>query len=203
MARAEQRRHQHRNQPADDLEPHGKRRLAAGAAGPGRRHARRLGRSHLSHHRQRCRPGPALREHGREDPLGTQDRLGRPEGARRRRQLRLALAGDRRQACVGFLRQRRTGLLHASTAKKSGRRICKTVYGTFSIQFGMASTPVLDGDRLYLQLLNTSYALVVALDKVTGPTDLEADTGPATPRPNASIPTLRPCCIARASRSSC
>jgi|GEM_PF-207066 len=42
------------------------------------------------------------------------------------------------------------------------------VYGKFSIQFGMASTPVLDGDRLYLQLLNSNYALVLALDKATG-----------------------------------
>lgn len=41
-------------------------------------------------------------------------------------------------------------------------------YGKFDIQFGMTSSPVLDGDRLYLQLLHTNGALVVALDKVTG-----------------------------------
>jgi outer membrane protein assembly factor BamB len=47
-------------------------------------------------------------------------------------------------------------------------------YGDFQIQFGMTSTPVLDGDRLYLQLIhgegdpNTREAIVVALDKNTG-----------------------------------
>lgn len=47
-------------------------------------------------------------------------------------------------------------------------------YGKFVIQFGMASTPVLDGDRLYLQLIHgdgnaqTREALVVCLDKATG-----------------------------------
>jgi outer membrane protein assembly factor BamB len=47
-------------------------------------------------------------------------------------------------------------------------------YGKFSIAFGLTSTPVLDGDRLYLQLIHgegnpaTREALVVALDKATG-----------------------------------
>lgn len=47
-------------------------------------------------------------------------------------------------------------------------------YGRFSIQFGMSSTPVLDGDRLYLQLIHgegnpdTREALVVCLDKNSG-----------------------------------
>ena len=41
-------------------------------------------------------------------------------------------------------------------------------YGKFNISFGMASTPVLDGDRLYLQLLHTGAALVLCLDKATG-----------------------------------
>lgn len=41
-------------------------------------------------------------------------------------------------------------------------------YGPFSIQFGMTSTPLLDGDRLYLQLLHSNAALVLALDKNTG-----------------------------------
>jgi len=41
-------------------------------------------------------------------------------------------------------------------------------YGKFDIQFGMASTPVLDGDRLYLQLLHSGGPWVVALDKLTG-----------------------------------
>ena len=41
-------------------------------------------------------------------------------------------------------------------------------YGKFNIQFGMHSTPVLDGDRLYLQLIHSGGAWVVALDKATG-----------------------------------
>jgi outer membrane protein assembly factor BamB len=47
-------------------------------------------------------------------------------------------------------------------------------YGKFNIAFGMTSTPVLDGDRLYLQLIHgegdpdTREAIVVALDKKTG-----------------------------------
>lgn len=47
-------------------------------------------------------------------------------------------------------------------------------YGKFQIQFGMTSTPLLAGDRLYLQLIHgdrdpdTREALVVALDKRTG-----------------------------------
>ena len=49
-------------------------------------------------------------------------------------------------------------------------------FGEFDIQFGMASTPVLHGDRLYLQLLhgdgraNTHEAVVAALDKYSGET---------------------------------
>lgn len=47
-------------------------------------------------------------------------------------------------------------------------------YGKFSIQFGMTSTPALDGDRLYVQLIHgdgnakTREAVVVCLDKKTG-----------------------------------
>lgn len=47
-------------------------------------------------------------------------------------------------------------------------------YGKFSIQFGMTSTPVLDGDRLYVQLIHgegnakTREAVVVCLEKATG-----------------------------------
>lgn len=45
---------------------------------------------------------------------------------------------------------------------------------TFAIQFGMSSTPILDGNRLYLQLIHgegdakTREAIVIALDKATG-----------------------------------
>jgi outer membrane protein assembly factor BamB len=47
-------------------------------------------------------------------------------------------------------------------------------YGRLIIQFGMTSSPVLDGDRLYLQLIHGDYdqktreAVVVCLDKSTG-----------------------------------
>lgn len=41
-------------------------------------------------------------------------------------------------------------------------------YGKFSIQFGMHTTPVLFGDRLYLQLIHSNDAWVIALDKATG-----------------------------------
>lgn len=47
-------------------------------------------------------------------------------------------------------------------------------YGKFKIQFGMTSTPVLDGDQLFVQLIHgdgnakTREALVVCLDKKTG-----------------------------------
>lgn len=42
------------------------------------------------------------------------------------------------------------------------------LYGSFKIQFGLHSTPVLDGDRLYFQLIHSGGALVLALDKATG-----------------------------------
>jgi outer membrane protein assembly factor BamB len=41
-------------------------------------------------------------------------------------------------------------------------------YGKVDIQFGLTSTPLLDGDRLYLQLLHSRAALAIALDKATG-----------------------------------
>ena len=47
-------------------------------------------------------------------------------------------------------------------------------YGKFSIAFGMTATPVLDGDRVYVQLIHgegnakTREAIVVCLDKKTG-----------------------------------
>lgn len=41
-------------------------------------------------------------------------------------------------------------------------------YGKFKIAFGMSSTPILDGDKLYLQLFHTGYHLLIALDKATG-----------------------------------
>jgi outer membrane protein assembly factor BamB len=43
-------------------------------------------------------------------------------------------------------------------------------YGKFQIQYGMHTTPLLYGDRLYLQLLHSGGAHVIALDKNTGAT---------------------------------
>jgi len=41
-------------------------------------------------------------------------------------------------------------------------------YGQFDIQFGMTSSPLLDGDRLYLQLLHSASKKIVALHSKTG-----------------------------------
>jgi outer membrane protein assembly factor BamB len=41
-------------------------------------------------------------------------------------------------------------------------------YDAFSLYFVMASSPLLDGDRLYLQLIHSNAWLVLALDKATG-----------------------------------
>ena len=41
-------------------------------------------------------------------------------------------------------------------------------YGRFRIQWGMHTTPLLYGDRLYLQLVHSGGAWVVAIDKTTG-----------------------------------
>lgn len=41
-------------------------------------------------------------------------------------------------------------------------------YGPFAIQFGMTSTPLLDGERLYLQCMHSKASFVAALDKRTG-----------------------------------
>jgi outer membrane protein assembly factor BamB len=56
-------------------------------------------------------------------------------------------------------------------------------YGPFRIQWGMHTTPLLDRDRLYFQLLHSGAHLVIALDKATGkevwkverPTDATAE----------------------------
>ncbi|WDI42472.1 outer membrane protein assembly factor BamB family protein [Bremerella sp. P1] len=41
-------------------------------------------------------------------------------------------------------------------------------YGKFDIQFGLTSTPVLHNDKIYLQLIHSGGAKVVAIDKATG-----------------------------------
>jgi len=41
-------------------------------------------------------------------------------------------------------------------------------YGKFKIQFGTTTTPVLDGDRLYIQLLDDQGQRVIALETATG-----------------------------------
>jgi outer membrane protein assembly factor BamB len=53
-----------------------------------------------------------------------------------------------------------------------GKQIWKTnlqnTYGKFDLNFVMSSTPLLDGDRLYVQLIHSGAQLVLALDKNTG-----------------------------------
>ncbi|MCI0416114.1 PQQ-binding-like beta-propeller repeat protein [bacterium] len=53
-----------------------------------------------------------------------------------------------------------------------GKQIWKTNlqqrYGKFNLYFVMSSSPLLDGNRLYLQLIHTDASLVLALDKATG-----------------------------------
>src|SRR5262249_53006885 len=41
-------------------------------------------------------------------------------------------------------------------------------YGRFKIQHGFHNTPLLDGDRLYLNLMHSNAWLVLALDKMSG-----------------------------------
>jgi len=54
----------------------------------------------------------------------------------------------------------------------AGKQIWKmnlqNTYGKFDLNFVMSSTPLLDGDRLYLQLIHSGAQLVLALDKNTG-----------------------------------
>jgi outer membrane protein assembly factor BamB len=52
--------------------------------------------------------------------------------------------------------------------KEAWRTNLQERYGKFKIQFGMHSTPLLHGDRLYLQLIHSGGAWVIALDKTTG-----------------------------------
>lgn len=87
---------------------------------------------------------------------------------------------------------------HVWTMMGDGQLACFTVegkkvwgldlqkeFGKFKIQFGMASTPVLYGDHLYLQLIHgdgkpaTQEAAVIALEKATGKTAWKVgrDTG--------------------------
>lgn len=89
---------------------------------------------------------------------------------------------------------------HVWTFMANGQLACFTVageevwnfnvqerYGKLSIAFGMTSTPVLEGDKLYLQLIHgegkaeTREAMVVALDKATG------KEAWAVPRPSDAV----------------
>ena len=63
---------------------------------------------------------------------------------------------------------------YSVTGKKVWSMNLQDRYGKFNIAFGMASTPVLDEDRLYLQMIhgdgraNTQEAMVVCIDALTG-----------------------------------
>lgn len=59
---------------------------------------------------------------------------------------------------------------YALDGKKAWKFNLQDRVGKFNIAFGMTSTPVLDGDRIYLQLLFTGGRHVLALDKGTGET---------------------------------
>jgi len=63
-----------------------------------------------------------------------------------------------------------TGLLacYDFTGKEIWRFNLQERYKQFSMYHGMSSSPLLDGDRLYLQLLHTNEQIVLALDKKTG-----------------------------------
>jgi outer membrane protein assembly factor BamB len=52
--------------------------------------------------------------------------------------------------------------------KEAWRFNAQERYGKFRIQFGMHSTPVLHGDRLYFQLIHSGGGHVVCIDKATG-----------------------------------
>ncbi len=54
------------------------------------------------------------------------------------------------------------------TGKQIWKTDLQTSYGKFDLNFVMSSSPLLDGDRLYLQLIHTGAQLVMALDKSTG-----------------------------------
>ncbi len=81
-------------------------------------------------------------------------------------------------------------------------------YGKFDIAFGMTATPILDGDRLYVQLIHgegnpqTREAIVVCLDKATGNERSGKSIVPAMPAASASTPTPRPRSIVTPSASS-
>ncbi len=75
-------------------------------------------------------------------------------------------------------------------------------FGNLNIAFGMSSTPVLDRGRLYLQLLHTDAALVVALDAMSGQ-NVWVHTHPATPATSVCIRMLRRCCTATITKSFC
>jgi outer membrane protein assembly factor BamB len=63
-----------------------------------------------------------------------------------------------------------TGILacYDFTGKEIWKFDLQQRYKPFSMYHGMSSSPLLDGDRLYLQLLHTNQQLVLALDKKTG-----------------------------------
>jgi len=63
-----------------------------------------------------------------------------------------------------------TGLLAAYdfAGEELWRTELREKYGPFKTFFGVSSTPLLHGDRLYLQILHTDGQLVLAYDKATG-----------------------------------
>jgi len=80
-------------------------------------------------------------------------------------------------------------------------------YGKFSIQFGMTSSPLLDGDQLYLQLIHgegnakTREAVVVCLIRKRAKRS-GSEIAPAMRSRNANTPTLRRRCMTTARADS-
>ncbi len=62
------------------------------------------------------------------------------------------------------------------------RKDLQTDYGKFDIQFGMASTPVLDKDRLYLQLIHSGGAKVIATRQIQRQRNLASQANHRCPR---------------------
>ncbi len=55
-------------------------------------------------------------------------------------------------------------------------------YGKFSMGWGMHTSPLLDGDRLYMQLLSRNFGVVHCLEQSRRQGDLEGQTRKPTPR---------------------
>ena len=109
----------------------------------------------------------------------------------------VAVAGHRRHARLGDDRHGRPQGVRLRRARNSGRATSRRTTGTFGIQFGYASSPLLHGDALYVQVLhgmNTDDpSYVLRIDKMTGKTvwRVERPTDAVVESPDSyTTPTL-------------